>query len=68
MAAARRCACPGIRPSGEEVYIKKIDGVVMLIPKGDPWKPFVDSLTKFSPDFMDFERDQGTFEDRDALE
>jgi len=53
---------------GEEVYIKKIDGVVMLIPKGDPWRLFVNSLAKFSPDFMDFERDQGTFEDRDALE
>jgi antitoxin VapB len=44
---------------GDEVYIKRIDGVVMLIPKdGDPWGPFVDSLDTFSDDFMTFKRDQ----------
>ncbi|MBN1509208.1 MAG: AbrB/MazE/SpoVT family DNA-binding domain-containing protein [Sedimentisphaerales bacterium] len=53
---------------GDEVYVKRIDGVVMLIPKdGDPWKPFVDSLDKFSGDFMDFKRDQGRFERRKAI-
>ncbi|OHB67459.1 MAG: hypothetical protein A2Y76_14640 [Planctomycetes bacterium RBG_13_60_9] len=53
---------------GDEVYVKKINGVVMLIPKGeDPWGPFVDSLDKFSDDFLSFKRDQGTFERRDAI-
>jgi antitoxin VapB len=53
---------------GDEVYVKKIDGIVILIPKnGDPWRSFVESLDKFSDDFMDFERDQGTFERREAL-
>ena len=53
---------------GDEVYIKKIDGIVMLIPKnGDPWGPFVDSLDKFSDDFMAFKRDQGTFERPKAI-
>jgi antitoxin VapB len=53
---------------GDEVYVKKIDGIVMLIPKnGDPWKPFIDSLDKFSDDFMDFKRDQGKFERRKAI-
>jgi antitoxin VapB len=53
---------------GEEVYVKKIDGVVVLIPKnGDRWKPLIDSLDKFSDDFMNFKRDQGTFERRDAI-
>jgi antitoxin VapB len=51
--------------SGKEVYIKKIDGVVILIPKDkDPWQPLIDSLNKFSNDFFDFRRDQGAFEKR----
>jgi antitoxin VapB len=54
--------------SGNEVYIKKIDGVVILIPKEkDPWQPLFDSLTRFSDDFFDFKRNQGTFEKREHL-
>jgi antitoxin VapB len=54
---------------GDEVYVKKIDGIVMLIPKnGDPWKLFIDSLDRFSDDFMDFKRDQGKFERRKAIQ
>lgn len=53
---------------GDEVYVKKIDGMVVLIPKdGDVWRPFVESLDKFSDDFMSFKRDQGKFERRDAV-
>ena len=53
---------------GTEVYVKSISGVVMLIPKnGDPWKPFVDSLEKFTDDFFSFKRDQGAFENRDHI-
>jgi hypothetical protein len=29
-----------------------------------PWQPLIDSLNKFSNDFFDFRRDQGTFEKR----
>lgn len=55
--------------SGKEVYIKKIDGVVILIPKDkDPWQPLFDSLNKFSNDFFDFKRDQGTFEKREPIQ
>jgi antitoxin VapB len=54
---------------GQEVFVTKIDGIVMLIPKGkDPWQPFVDSLNKFSKDYLNFQRDQGTFDNRDAIE
>jgi antitoxin VapB len=54
--------------SGEEVYIKRIDGVVILIPKDkDPWQPLIDSLNKFSDDFFDFRRDQGKFEKREPI-
>ncbi len=54
---------------GEEVYVKKVNGVVMLIPKDkDPWKPLVDSLDKFSDDFFNFSRDQGILEKRNRIE
>jgi antitoxin VapB len=54
--------------AGDEVYVKKIDGIVVLIPKdGDPWKPFVDSLDKFSEDFFNFKRDQGMLEKRKSI-
>ncbi len=53
---------------GDEVYVKKINGVVVLIPKdGDLWRSFVESLDKFSDDFLRFKRDQGRFEPRDAI-
>ena len=54
--------------SGKEVYIKKISGVVMLIPKDDPWKPFFDSLSKFTDDFMGTGRSQETSQKRESLE
>ena len=54
--------------SGKEVYIKKINGVVILIPKDqNPWQSFTNSLDKFSNDFFDFKRDQGTFEKRESI-
>ena len=53
---------------GTEVYVKSVSGVVMLIPKnGDPWKPFVDSLEKFTDDFFSFKRDQGSFDKRNDI-
>jgi antitoxin VapB len=53
---------------GHEVYVKKIDGVVILIPKSeDPWRLFIESLDKFSDDFLDFKRDQGTFKRRRGI-
>ncbi len=54
--------------SGDEVYVQSIDGIVLLIPKTDLWKPFVDSLSHFSEDFQNARRDQGTFEQRAAIE
>ena len=54
---------------GEEVYVKKVNGVVILIPKDeDPWKPLVDSLDKFSDDFFNFSREQGILEKRKEIE
>jgi antitoxin VapB len=54
---------------GDEVYVRKIDGVVMLIPKdNDPWQPLIDSLNKFSDDFFNFNREQGELETRNHIE
>lgn len=40
-----------------EVYVKKLDNVVLLLPKTDPWASLVASLDKFTDDFL-AERDQ----------
>ncbi len=54
---------------GDEVYVRKIDGVVILIPKDeDPWQPLIDSLNKFTDDFFTFPREQGLPEKRTDIE
>ena len=53
---------------GDEVYIKKVDGIVMLIPKStDAWSSFVASLDKFSGDIFENGRNQGVLERRGPL-
>ena len=52
---------------GDEVYIKRVGGVVVLIPKDDPWKHFRESLGKFSQDFMQEPRVQGQAETRENI-
>ena len=54
------------RFKGRDVYIKKFEGVVMLFAKNDPWALLVDSLERFSDDFLD-EREQPPRQKRDAL-
>ena len=52
------------RFEGKDVYIKKVDGIVMLIPKKDVWGTYEKSLDKFSDDLFSYERDQGELEER----
>ena len=54
------------RFSGDEVYIKKYQGIVMLLPKESPWTTLVDSLDRFSSDFMN-ERNQPDQQQRASL-
>ena len=54
--------------SGDSVHIKKLDGMVMLIPKGKEWELFERSLDKFSEDFMAGPRVQGIAEDRESFD
>lgn len=51
---------------GSEVYIKRIGQNVMLIPMNDPWGTLIDSLDKFSDDFMS-RRTQPSLQGRDKF-
>ena len=54
--------------TGDEVYVKKVNGIVMLIPKNEnPWKPLINSLDKFTDDFMKSRPTQGIAESRDTM-
>lgn len=67
--------CSGNRFSGgcsevapHSVHIKKVDGIVMLIPKGAEWDLFERSLEGFSEDYMAAPRSQGTADVRESLD
>ena len=51
---------------GDEVYLKKLGGLVILIPKDDPWGSLIRSLDHFFDDFMT-ERSQPELEKRESL-
>jgi antitoxin VapB len=52
--------------AGDEVYINRIGRNVILIPKDDPWGSLLNSLNKFSDDFMS-ERIQPSLKERTKL-
>jgi len=54
------------RFSGDDVYIKKFENLVILMPKDDPWAVLIDSLDNFSDDFLD-KREQPEVQTRDEL-
>ena len=41
------------RFEGNEVYIKKVGDMVILIPYHTPWNSLIESLRLFSSDFME---------------
>jgi antitoxin VapB len=55
------------RFSGERVILKKHGRGLLLIPEDDPWGGMLDAMGRFPEDFMSDGRDQGEFEQRDAL-
>jgi len=55
-----------LRFSGNEVYIRKFEDLVILFPKGTSWKPLLNSLDKFTSDFMS-ERQQPAHQPRENL-
>lgn len=54
------------RFTGNDVYIKKFEKIVLLIPKDNPWASLINSLEHFSDDFME-SRDQPVEEIRKNL-
>jgi antitoxin VapB len=52
--------------SGSEVYVKKMGNAIVLIAKDDPWRSLIDSLDKFSTDFMET-REQPNLKTRKKL-
>ena len=40
------------RFGGREVFVRKYEDIVILFSKRSPWAPLVDSLDKFTDDFM----------------
>ncbi|CAD5949687.1 Virulence-associated protein B [Planktothrix agardhii] len=52
--------------SGDEVYLKKIGNVLILIPKDNPWQSLFESLNLFSEDFME-SREQPAIEIREEF-
>ncbi len=54
------------RFEGHEVYIKRVGNAIVLIPKDNPWGPFLKSLDKFTDDFLP-RRDQPKLEKRKGL-
>lgn len=53
------------RFDGDEVYIKKVGGAVILIPYQTPWNTLLDSLKLFSADFLE-DREQPPIEAREG--
>jgi antitoxin VapB len=49
---------------GDEVYLKKMGRLVVLIPKDNPWDSLIHSLDHFSDDYMT-EREQPDLEKRE---
>lgn len=54
------------RFEGQSVFIKKMGSAIVLFPIENPWGSLVNSLSKFSNDFMET-RNQPEQQDRDDL-
>lgn len=54
------------RLPGKKVYLKRMGSAIVVLPEDSAWQPMIDSLSKFSPDFMR-ERVQPPVEDRGEI-
>ena len=54
------------RFTGHEVFARKFEDIVILFPKKDPWSSLVNSLSKFSGDFME-KREQPKPDKRESI-
>ena len=56
------------RFSGEQVYIKKVSGGVLLLPHEESWQVMFDALDEFSDDIFENGRQQPDQQNRAELE
>ena len=54
------------RFSGNDVFIRQIGKIVILIPKDDPWASLANSLDQFTDDYME-NRNQPPQDSRETL-
>lgn len=54
------------RLPGKKVYIKRQGKALIVLPVDDAWAPMLESLSKFSPDFM-ADRNQPPQQERPEL-
>jgi len=54
------------RLPGDSVFVRKLGGCVVLIPKDDPWRSMFEACGKVTEDFLE-ERDQGVQNERELL-
>ena len=47
------------RFSGDRVLIKRVGNAVVLLPEKDSWTPLLESLSRFSEDFMEARQQPG---------
>ena len=52
---------------GTEVEIRRRGDTLILRPKRKSWTPFLESLAKFTNDFMEHEREQPEPQERDEV-
>jgi antitoxin VapB len=55
------------RFKGKDVYVKKVDNIVLLIPKDDPWTSLISSVHEFTHDYLS-ERMQPSHQNREPFE
>ena len=55
------------RFTDDEVCVRKIGNIVMLVPKSEKWETFMQALDMFSDDFLSEGRPQQTLQEREAL-
>lgn len=55
------------RVQDTEVYVKKYEDIVMLIPKKSVWNTMLSGINNFSDDFMD-NREQPELPNRDGIQ
>lgn len=51
----------------DEVFVNKVGGIVMLIPKDSKWDSLINSLAIFSEDFMEDGREEQLEQGRETL-